>query len=169
MRSEQSWRWAAGVGAAALSALVIGVPTDVIDTDLFTRMTPVRWWEYPVLVLAAALTGLWVVIPRATGDLRGGGGVVGATTAAVFAVGCPICNKIVVGLLGVSGALGVWAPMQPVLAVLSLAALAAAVVIRWRRRDCTPDTCAPDGLVEAGHATSDVRRQTANAISHKGL
>src|SRR6266536_665957 len=117
MRSEQSWRWAAGVGAAALS-------------------------------------GLWVVIPRATGDLRGGGGVVGATTAAVFAVGCPICNKIVVGLLGVSGALGVWAPMQPVLAVFSLVALVAAVLLRWRRRSCTPEACdVPDqATLEAGPA-----------------
>jgi hypothetical protein len=64
--------------------------------------------------------------------------VVGATTTAVFAVGCPICNKIVVGLLGVSGALGVWAPLQPALAVVSLAVLAAAVVLCWRRGDCTP-------------------------------
>ncbi|MCA1836700.1 MAG: hypothetical protein LC721_10395 [Actinobacteria bacterium] len=148
MRSERSWRWAAGAGAAVLSAAVIGVPTDVIDTDLFTRMTPIRWWEYPVLALAALLTGLWVAIPRATVELRGGAGVAGATTAAVFAVGCPICNKIVVGLLGVSGALGIWAPIQPALAVVSLAALAAAVVLRWRRRDCTTDTCTPDSIAE---------------------
>jgi hypothetical protein len=146
MRSARPWRWAAGVGAAALSAVVIGVPTDMLDTDLFTRMTPIRWWEYPVLGLAAVLTGLWVAIPHGAGELRGGGGVVGATTAAVFAVGCPICNKIVVGLLGVSGALGIWAPIQPILAVLSLAALAAAVVIRWRSRHCTTDTCAPQNL-----------------------
>jgi hypothetical protein len=107
-------------------------------------MTPVRWWEYPVLALAALLTGLWVGIPRATGETRGGAGVFGATTAAVFAVGCPVCNKIVVGLLGVSGALGVWAPFQPVLAVLSLAALATAVMIRWRARPCdSTDRCAP--------------------------
>lgn len=145
MRMNRSWRWTAGIGAATLSAAVIGIPTDVLDTDLFTRMTPVRWWEYPVLALAAALTGLWVAIPRGTDTLRGGGGVVGATTATVFAVGCPICNKLVVGLLGVSGALGIWAPIQPVLAALSLAALAAAIVLRWRRRDRTTDTCAPDG------------------------
>lgn len=124
------------------SVLAIGVPTDVIDTDLFTRMTPVRWWEYPVLALTAALTGLWVAIPRVAADTRGRSGVMGAIVGAVLAVGCPICNKVVVALLGVSGALGLWAPMQPVLAIVSLVALATAVVIRVRRRGCSPDSCA---------------------------
>lgn len=156
-RNEQPWRWIAGAGAAALSAVIVGVPTDIIDTDLFTRMTPVRWWEYPVLVLAAVLTGLWVAIPRATGEKRGTAGVAGATTAAVFAVGCPVCNKIVVGLLGVSGALGVWAPIQPLLAVLSLAALAAAVMIRWRRWTCTAETCEPNGSTDQVESNLVVR------------
>jgi hypothetical protein len=98
-------------------------------------MTPIRWWEYPVL----AMTGLWVAIPRQQGDRRGRRRVLSSITVAVFAVGCPVCNKIVVGLLGVSGALGLWAPAQPVLVALSLAALAAAMVVRWRRRSCTPD------------------------------
>ncbi|MFJ8819994.1 hypothetical protein [Amycolatopsis thermoflava] len=132
-------RWGPPVGTAVVSALAVGVPTDVIDTALFTRMTPVRWWEPPVLVLTAVLAGVWVAIPRRAGDVRGRGGVLGAVTAAVFAVGCPICNKIVVALLGISGALGIWAPVQPVLAVLSLLALAAAVVVRWRRRACPVD------------------------------
>jgi hypothetical protein len=123
------------------TAAVVGIPTDVLDTDYFTRMTPVRWWEYPVLTLTAVLTGLWATIPRAATDVRGRAGVVSAVTTTIFAVGCPVCNKIVVGLLGLSGALGVWAPIQPILAVLSLVALGAAVVLRWRRRTCAADTC----------------------------
>ncbi|WP_052371517.1 hypothetical protein [Amycolatopsis taiwanensis] len=141
MWNERTRRWAAAAGAAVVSALAVGVPTDVIDTPLFDRMTPVRWWELPVLVLTAILAGLWVAIPRPTGDVRGRGGVLGAVTAVVFAVGCPVCNKIVVALLGASGALGLWAPVQPVLAILSLLALGAAVAVRWRRRACTPETC----------------------------
>lgn len=139
MWSRHLRRWAPPAGAAAVSALAVGVPTDVIDTTLFTRMTPVRWWEPLVLALTALLAGLWVAIPRPTGDVRGRGGVLGAITAAVFAVGCPVCNKIVVALLGISGALGVWAPVQPVLAGLSLLALTAAVLLRWRRRTCPVD------------------------------
>jgi hypothetical protein len=80
---------------------------------------------------------------RPAADERGRAGVLGTSLLSTLAVGCPVCNKIVVGLLGMSGALGVWAPIQPVLAVTAVAALGAAVVVRWRRRACTPDTCAP--------------------------
>jgi hypothetical protein len=47
-----------------------------------------------------------------------GGGLLTA-----FAVGCPVCNKLVVATLGVSGAMTLWAPLQPVLAVLSIVGL----------------------------------------------
>jgi len=60
-----------------------------------------------------------------------------------LAIGCPVCNKLVVGLLGVSGALSVWAPIQPALAVLSVGALLVAVIIRWRGRSCDGQTCTP--------------------------
>jgi hypothetical protein len=147
MWNEKSRRLAKSIGVALVTAAVVGIPTDVLDTDYFTRMTPVRWWEYPVLALTAALTGLWAAIPRAAGDVRGRAGVAGAVTTTVFAVGCPVCNKIIVGLLGLSSALGVWAPIQPVLAVLSLAALGTAVIVRWRRKSCSAGTCElPAGL-----------------------
>lgn len=139
----RSWHWRRGIGAAALSVVIVGVPTDVLDTGWFTRMTPVRWWEYPALVLTAVLTGLWFAIVRAGSGERGGVGVFGSSVLSAFAVGCPLCNKIVLGLLGVSGALGVWAPIQPLLALASVGLLGAAVIIRWRRRACAPDACLP--------------------------
>jgi hypothetical protein len=142
-RKAPAWRWGRGLLAAVLSAVIVGVPTDVVDTTWFTRMTPVRWWEYPVLTLTAVLTGLWFAMVRPEADERGRVGVLGTSLLSTLAVGCPICNKAVVGLLGMSGALGVWAPVQPVLAVVSVAALGAAVVVRWRRRACTPEGCAP--------------------------
>lgn len=136
-------RLVGATAAAVLTALAVGVPTDVIDTDFFTRMTPVRWWDYPVLVLVALLTGLWVAIPPAARGARPTG-VLGAATGAVFAIGCPICNKIIIALLGVSGALALWAPIQPFLAAFSLAALGAAVYLRWRRRPCADESCAAE-------------------------
>ncbi|RBM15271.1 hypothetical protein DI005_28545 [Prauserella sp. PE36] len=143
----RAWRWRRGILAATLSAAVVGVPTDVIDTLWFTRMTPVRWWEYPVLTLTAVLTGLWFAIVREAIDERGRSGVLGSSLLSAFAVGCPLCNKIVLGMLGVSGALGVWAPIQPALAGMSVAALGAAVLVRWRRRACTPAGCTADERV----------------------
>ncbi len=35
-----------------------GLPTKMFDTPLFTRMTPVRRWDYPFWVAGVALVGL---------------------------------------------------------------------------------------------------------------
>lgn len=138
-----AWSWRRGLGAAVLSTIVIGIPTDVIDTPWFTRMTPVRWWEYPVLGITAVLTGLWFAMRARSGEGAPSGKMFGTSVLSALAVGCPICNKVVVGLLGVSGALSIWAPIQPALAAVSLALLVVAVTIRWRR-GCTAATCAGD-------------------------
>ncbi|WP_219910005.1 hypothetical protein [Rhodococcus sp. OK519] len=124
-----------------LTLIVVGVPTDVIDTPWFGREVPVRWWEYPVLAATVVLTALWFGIrpereQSATAPLTG-------VMLAVFAVGCPVCNKIILLALGTTGALGFWAPIQPVLAAVSLAILAAAVVLRRRRTLCGPVCAAP--------------------------
>ncbi|MFP5372099.1 MAG: hypothetical protein ACLGI3_15325, partial [Actinomycetes bacterium] len=58
------------------------------------------------------------------GDDRGGqawGGVGGMLT--FFAVGCPVCNKLVLLALGTSGALTWFEPVQPVLSLLAVLAL----------------------------------------------
>lgn len=51
---------------------------------------------------------------------------------AFLAIGCPICNKLALMLLGTSGALSIWAPIQPVLGGLSLVLLA--LTATWRIR-----------------------------------
>ena len=53
---------------------------------------------------------------------------------AFFAIGCPICNKLVLLLLGTSGAIAVYAPLQPVLGAVSLGLLAGSVAWRLRIR-----------------------------------
>ena len=118
-----------GLLAAALTVLLIGVPTDIIPNPLFGREVPVRWWEYPVLGATALLTGAWFSIGRGVG--RGAGQEKGergtlmsvGVFAAWFAVACPVCNKIVLVVLGTSGAMGLWAPAQPYVAAASLALL----------------------------------------------
>jgi hypothetical protein len=49
-----------------------------------------------------------------------------------LAVGCPVCNKLVVLAIGISGAMSYWAPVQPFLAVVSLVLLG--FVVRRRLR-----------------------------------
>jgi hypothetical protein len=94
-------------------------------------VVPVTWWSYPTLAVAALLGGLVIASyvrspaqPVATAKTTGGG------LLSALAIGCPVCNKLVVAALGTSGALTLWAPLQPVLAVVSIALLAWALRTR---------------------------------------
>lgn len=134
-----SWtlnRWMIAGGGAVLTALAVGIPTDVVPNPLFGRSVPVQGWNYPALAMSAVLTGILLATyiresadpsPRASADSRLGsfGGAL-----SFFAVGCPVCNKLVLLLFGTSGALNYWAPVQPLVAVLSIALLAVAAVRR---------------------------------------
>lgn len=143
-----------GALAALGTLLLIGIPTVIIPNPIFGREVPVRWWEYPVLAATVLLTAAWFGIrsAREAGTARADGREVrdserpALVTAGVFtawfAVACPVCNKIVLLLLGTTGALGIWAPLQPWLAALSLVVLAGAVVYRWRARPCADGACA---------------------------
>ncbi len=153
-----------GLLAALGTLLLIGIPSDIIPTPLFGREVPVRWWEYPVLGATALLTGAWFSIGRtedatcAVPEERPAerGTLMSVSVfVAWFSVACPVCNKIVLLILGTSGAMGIWAPAQPYLAVISLVALTAAVVWKWRtKRDgCAPVApAAPADLAATGPA-----------------
>ena len=130
-------RWIVATAGAALTALVVGIPSGVIGSSFYHRMTPVLWWNYPIWIVTSILTGLimatYVRSARGPGvsDARARGGLIGSVLS-FLAVGCPICNKIVVAALGVSGALNVWAPVQPVLGLLSVSLLVWAFSHRLR-------------------------------------
>ena len=118
-------RWVAAAVATLGAGLAIGVPTGIVETGLFTRMTPVRWWDYPLWAASAVLSGLILAtyVRSAAGVREHAGRALAGGLGSVFAVGCPVCNKLVVSLLGVSGALNVFGPVQPALGVASVALL----------------------------------------------
>ncbi|MCM2392801.1 hypothetical protein [Streptomyces albipurpureus] len=150
MRNWMPRQWAVAVVVALLAAIVIGVPTGVVPTSLFSRMTPVLWWNYPVWALSSVLMGLLVAsylggvrstAPQQPRTAR----TIAAGALSALAVGCPVCNKLVVLALGMSGAHAYWAPAQPVLAVVSLALLAHALIRRLRTMDACPVPPARNG------------------------
>jgi hypothetical protein len=128
---------------ATVSALAIGLPTDVIPNPVFGRQgTPVESWAMPVLAITAVLSGLLFAtyvqadVADETDDVVGLDrpsrfGSLGGLLS-FFAVGCPICNKVVVIALGTSGALTWFAPVQPYLGILALGLLAWALRVRLR-------------------------------------
>lgn len=104
--------------------VVIAIPTDLIDNPVFGREIPPTWWAWPSLLVSSALGGLLVttyVRAPAQPDQassRRGGWLGWALT--YFAVGCPVCNKLVLVALGSAGAMTWFEPFQPVLQALAV-------------------------------------------------
>lgn len=81
----------------------------------------------PVALGPGAGAGMPVTAPTAGSTAATVGGF-----AAFLAIGCPLCNKVALLLLGASGALSVWAPLQPIIGAGSLALLGG--TLAWRLR-----------------------------------
>lgn len=152
--------WLMAAAGMALALIAVGVPTRVIPNPFFVRMTPVRAQDYAIWILSAALAGLVVgsfAAGRAAGRDGDRGKLVSGGLLSYLAVGCPVCNKLVVLLLGASGALTWFAPAQLYLGVASLLLLTWVLLLRARAlvRGCP----APErGLLTdsaAGLATDD--------------
>lgn len=125
--------WLYAAACSVLVALAIGIPTDVIPNPWFTRMTPVRTSDLVLLPLTSITSGalLATYFGRSRNDGLPKAGL-GASGLGYLAVGCPVCNKAVVWLLGFSGALNTFGPLQPMIG--GLAVLLAVVGIRLRFR-----------------------------------
>jgi hypothetical protein len=134
--------WLAALGGAVAALLVLGIPTALIPSPVFGRQIAAEPWAYAVWLVSAPLAGL--VLATYLAPAAGAPGSVAATPersgplaslaglGVFLAVGCPVCNKVALLLLGASGALTVFGPLQPVLGLASLLALAA--TLAWRLR-----------------------------------
>jgi hypothetical protein len=132
MRGRRYWLWAAAWAPA--TALLIGVPTDVVPNPWFNRVVPVRPLDYVVLALTSALSGALLATYTLPSSATPTGGRTGLAAGVLgwFAVGCPVCNKLVVVLLGSSGALTYFAPIQPLLGLMAVTLSATALAVRLR-------------------------------------
>lgn len=142
--------WAAASTIAALAAF--GLVSAIIPNPVFARRIPPEPFAIAVWLVSAPLMGLvaatYVAPPRLAGaatplataslsgedDQRAGALGTVAGVGAFLAIGCPVCNKLALVLLGTSGALGIWAPIQPVVGVVSLVLLVGTLAWRLRSR-----------------------------------
>ena len=156
MRSWALRRWAVAAVGAALTVLVVGIPTVLIPNPWFGRAVPPTWWALPVLLVTAALSGLVTATyigSASTGSLdapSSRSGLVGGFLA-YLAVGCPVCNKVVLLALGSAGAIQWFAPVQPLLALAGVVLLGYAL----RRRLAGERSCP----VEPTPQLSDVQQR----------
>jgi hypothetical protein len=120
-------RWAVAIGVGFVTFFAIALPTAVVENPIFGREIAVTSWSVTVLVITSILTGLLTAtyVKNDYSDENpvqlklGGAGAL----LSFFAVGCPVCNKLVLIALGYSGAIQYFAPIQPYLAFAGIALL----------------------------------------------
>ena len=149
-----SRRWWVAVATALFTVLFIAIPTDLIDTPFFSREIPPTVWSWPVLILSAVLAGLvtatYVAHPEgaSSGRAAGRAGMAGWLVT-LFAVGCPVCNKLVLLALGTTGAMQFFEPVQPYLAAASISLLGWALYARMTRENSCRLPARADAEAEA--------------------
>jgi hypothetical protein len=134
LRAWRARQWVFAATAAIVTFLLLGLPTAVIENPVFGRSIAPTAWALPVLAVTAVLAGLLAgtyVVPAGAQrperlDRPGRIGSLGGAFA-YLAIGCPVCNKVVLLALGTTGAVNVFAPVQPYLAAAGVVALGYAV------------------------------------------
>lgn len=128
---------AAGVSCAY--GVVVGLLSGVIPNPVVTRILPVDAWNVLSVALPAILVGPLVatyLVPWPTA-CRVGGRAGTAGVLSYFGAACPVCNRLVVAAIGVSGATNYFRPLQSILGVGSTVLLGLALRARWRSRVVT--------------------------------
>lgn len=153
--------WIVSLAAAAGTLLLLGIPTALIPNPVFGRQIEAEPFAYAVWIASAMLAGPLVATYLAPAggaadrhDADGAGRAGLGGLVAFLAIGCPVCNKIVVVALGFSGALNVFGPIQPLLGAASVVVLAATLAWRLRVRGrpcarCVGDEGGPASLTPA--------------------
>ena len=139
-------RWVVAVAVAAGTYLFFGLSTAVLANPVFGREIPPTPWSPNVLIVTAVLSGLLTAtyvrndgpapirldtVEAQPGTRTAKAGAFGSLLA-YLAIGCPVCNKIALLLLGTTGALNLYAPIQPYLGAIGIALLTIALAIRLR-------------------------------------
>jgi len=144
------WRgWSLAVVGMIATLLVIGLPTALIDNPVFGRQLEARTQDYWIWGISGVLGGLIVGTFAVAPGLTNQNTVTSGGVLATLAVGCPICNKVAVVLLGSSGALNFFGPSQIFLGIASLLLLGWALLLRAQAvaGTCpvrTPERAQPD-------------------------
>lgn len=136
---------------ALATGFVFGVVTAIIPNPVFGRSVAPTTFAIWTWLLSAPLMGLVMAtytapapVPQSPIRLVAIGPAEAVTErrtatlgslaglGAFLAIGCPVCNKVALLLLGASGAMTVYAPIQPFIGAASLVLLV--VTAAWRLR-----------------------------------
>ena len=129
-----------GLISSVFFFFIFGISTGIISNPFFTRMTPVYFFDYFFLIINSLLLGTYIGLhfyekhkkSKNADFLAVSGGIVN-----VFVIGCPICNVLIISLIGTSATLNYFAPIQPILGVLSTTVILMAIYFKVKNlKDC---------------------------------
>jgi len=139
LRQWTSRHLAVAALAAITTYFLLGIPTDVVNNRVFGRSIESTPWSMPVLIGTAVLSGLLAAtyVGVSVFDSTAKMGTLGGALS-FFAIGCPVCNKLVLIALGTTGATNYFGPLQPYLAFVGVVLLIWAFLRRLKNASsCT--------------------------------
>lgn len=124
---------ARGAAAAVAMFVALGTVAALWSNPLFMRMTPTSGFEIALLLLQSVLAGIYVGLPQSTCGTRtaGAGAVIG-----FLGIACPVCNKVLVLLIGSTLLLEYFEPIRLYVALGGAVLLALAVWLKLSRTEC---------------------------------
>ncbi len=135
--------WAAAVAGGIGTLLVVGLGAALIDNPVFGRQLAAREQDYVFWAITAVLGGL-IIGTYALAPMMDEGKAASGGFLSFIAVGCPICNKVAVGLLGTTGALNAFGSSQLFIGLASVALLGWTLLIRAQ---AVVEGCPVDGAI----------------------
>ena len=124
---------ARGAAAAVAMFVALGTVAALWSNPFFMRMTPSSGFEIALLLLQSVLAGIYVGLPQSTCGTRtaGAGAVIG-----FLGIACPVCNKVLVLLIGSTLLLEYFEPIRLYVALGGAVLLALAVWLKLSRTEC---------------------------------
>jgi len=127
-----------GASASILLFLLFGIPTDLVPNSYYARMIPASTRDYIFLGATSVMLGGYIGLQfyRKSGGARGDLAALGGGVTGLLAFGCPICNAILVSLVGTTALLTYYDPVRPAVGVLGIGLLGAALYLKLKDREC---------------------------------
>lgn len=133
------------VGLASVLALAFGIPTALIPTPYYTRMTPVTFIDYFYLVAISSLLAFYLslfVFSKLKSKIRDRSKVLGWSGGILgfLSFACPVCNVLLVSLFGSALLLTYFEPIRAYVGVMAIVLLLLAIMVK-RRKDTCENCC----------------------------
>lgn len=122
-----------GVSTATLIFLMFGIVTALIPNNLFGRMFPPTIIDYIFLITTSAMLGAYFSLyfyGRQNTYRKEDYAAMGGSLPSIFAFSCPLCNVLLVSLLGATTILVFFEPLRPVFGIFGVGILGLALYLK---------------------------------------